>query len=90
VKWICPFLKTISQLFNQSQNLEYIAETCNSALRTGVDDITGFLSLYFLPISWRYVRFHTRSHHPNILYRQQLEKACTFYVGLLFLVVSSI
>jgi hypothetical protein len=59
VKWICPFLKTISQLFNQSQNLEYIAETCNSALRTGVDDITGFLSLYFLPISWSYHKYET-------------------------------
>ena len=27
------------------QNDGYIAETCNSALRTGMDDITGFLSL---------------------------------------------
>jgi hypothetical protein len=40
-----PYLKTISQIFYQLQNSRYIAVTCNSALRTGMDDITGFLSL---------------------------------------------
>ena len=27
------------------QNSRYIAETCNSTLKTGMDDITGFLGL---------------------------------------------
>jgi hypothetical protein len=29
--------------------MRYIAETCNSALRTGSDDITGFFRPSFLP-----------------------------------------
>jgi hypothetical protein len=33
--------------------LEYIAETCNSAPRTGIDDITGLFGPSFLPICWR-------------------------------------
>ena len=34
----------------------YIAVTCNLALRTGMDNITGFLSIWFLPISWSYMK----------------------------------
>jgi hypothetical protein len=32
-----------------------------------IDDITGFFSPSFLPIRWRYQRFHTRSNYPNVL-----------------------
>jgi len=46
--------KTISQVLNQSQNLEYIA------------DIGSFAEPVF---SWRYNRFRTRFHHPYIWYR---------------------
>jgi len=28
--------------FKTDKNLRYIADTCNSALTTGIDDITGF------------------------------------------------
>jgi len=37
-----PYLKTISQPIETLPKLKIIAETCNSALRTGSDDITGF------------------------------------------------
>jgi len=32
----------ISQVLKRIENLWYIADTCNSALTTGIDDITGF------------------------------------------------
>ena len=48
--------------------LSYIAETCNSALRTGMDDITGFFESLILSICWRYQRIQCRLHDPNILY----------------------
>jgi hypothetical protein len=35
--------------------LGYIAEICNSAPGTGMDDITGFFGPSFLPIRWRYL-----------------------------------
>jgi hypothetical protein len=35
------------------QGLRYIAEISTGHQRNGMDNITGFLSLYFLPISWR-------------------------------------
>jgi hypothetical protein len=35
----------ISLEFQASKNLSFIAVTCNSALRIGMDDITGFLGL---------------------------------------------
>ena len=44
-KKVCPIEKTISQPLNRLQYSRYIAETCNSALRTGMDDIKGFLNL---------------------------------------------
>jgi hypothetical protein len=34
----------VSHGFDGCQILEYIAETCNSAIGTGIDDITGFFS----------------------------------------------
>ena len=47
----------ISYGFQCRQDRRYIAETCNSALKIGLNDITSFLSLQILPISWRYQRF---------------------------------
>ena len=41
-KRICPYWKTISQALGLLQNFWYIAETCNLALRIGMDDITSF------------------------------------------------
>jgi hypothetical protein len=37
----------VHQVLKRIENLWYIAETSNSVLRTGIDYITGFLSLYF-------------------------------------------
>jgi len=45
-----------------------IAESKTPVLRTGIDDIIGFDGLGFLQICWRYLRIHSKSHHPNILY----------------------
>ncbi len=39
----------VSHVFDGCQRLRDIAETWNSALRTGLDDITAFLSTSFLP-----------------------------------------
>jgi hypothetical protein len=33
------------QILRRIRNLWYIADTCNSATETGIDDITSFLSL---------------------------------------------
>jgi hypothetical protein len=35
----------IPQILRRIRNLWYIADTCNSATETGIDDITSFLSL---------------------------------------------
>jgi len=39
--------------FSKFQNLSYIADTCSSAPKAGLDDIMGFLNQWFLTISWR-------------------------------------
>jgi len=36
------YMLEISQVLKQFGNMWYIADTCNSALTTGIDDITGF------------------------------------------------
>jgi len=55
-----PYLKTISQIFYQLQKSRYIA------------DITSSSCIW---ICWRYRRFCTQIHYPNISYdRPKLEK----------------
>jgi len=38
----------------KSSALPYIADSTTEALRTGIDDITNFDSLFFQSICWRY------------------------------------
>jgi hypothetical protein len=52
-KGSAPIEKRYHNQVKRCQNSGYIsAETCNSALRTGSDDITGFFRPSFLPIRW--------------------------------------
>jgi hypothetical protein len=37
-----------------AQDSWFLAGITTEPERTGIDDIKGFLRLYFLPISWRY------------------------------------
>jgi hypothetical protein len=47
----------VSHGFEGCQMLEYIAETCNSSLETGIEDITSYFGPSFLPIRWSNLKF---------------------------------
>ncbi|MBW1754042.1 MAG: hypothetical protein JRJ46_13305 [Deltaproteobacteria bacterium] len=46
----------ISQHLGALSDSKYLAETCNSALTTGIDDITGFFVPSKCQLCWRYLQ----------------------------------
>ena len=51
------YMLEIPQVLKRVENLWYIADTCNSTPRTGIDDITSFFGPSKLLVCWRYIRF---------------------------------
>ncbi len=51
-------LLEIHQVLKRIENLWYIADTCNSTPRTGIDDITSFFGPSKLLVCWRYLKIN--------------------------------